>query len=87
MPAFHDFNNLQIAFDYVWQEAIDQGILDLAQNAYETIVGLGGNPDHPDYLTGPPVRGLAAEGNLVLKANATPTVVCATIVARRRAHA
>ncbi len=75
VPSFHDFNNLQIAFDYVWQEAIDQGILDLAQNAYETIVGLGGNPDHPDYLTGPPLQALAAEGTLVLRANAAPTIV------------
>ena len=75
VPAFHDFNSLQIAFDYVWQEAIDQGILALAQDAYETIVGLGGNPDHPDYQTGPPVSALTAEGNLVIKANATPTII------------
>src|SRR5262249_50823734 len=53
--AFHDFSNLQIAFDYVWQEAIDQGVLDLAQNAYETIVGLGGDPNHLDYQTMHPV--------------------------------
>jgi hypothetical protein len=75
VPAFYDFNNLQIAFDYVWQEAIDQGVLDLAQNAYETIVGLGGNPDHPDYTGIHPVRALALEGKLVLNAHATPTVV------------
>ena len=73
VPAFHDFNNLQIAFDYVWQEAIDQGILDLAQNAYETIVGLGGNPDHPDYQNIDPLRTLIAEGGLVVKANAAPS--------------
>ena len=75
VPAFHDFNSLQIAFDYVWQEAIDQGVLDLAQDAYETIVELGGNPDHPDHQGLHPLRGLVAEGKLVLKANATPTVI------------
>jgi hypothetical protein len=75
VPAFHDFNNLQIAFDYVWQEAIDQGALDLAQNAYETILGLGGNPDHPDYEGVHPVQTLQAEGTMVLNAHATPTVV------------
>jgi hypothetical protein len=75
VPAFHDFNNLQIAFDYVWQEAIDQGVLDLAQNAYETIVGLGGNPDHPDYNDIHPVRALSLEGKMVLNSHATPTVV------------
>jgi hypothetical protein len=74
-PAFHDFNNLQIAFDYVWQEAIDQGALDLAKNAYETILGLGGTPDHPDYKGLHPVRALAAEAKLILNAHATPTVV------------
>jgi hypothetical protein len=75
MPSFHDFNNLQIAFDYVWQEAIDQGILDLAQNAYETIVNLGGNPDHTDYKNVHPITGLAQEGKLVLAANATPSII------------
>lgn len=75
VPAFHDFNNLQIAFDYVWQEAIDQGALDLAQDAYETIVGLGGNPDHPQYMTALPIQALIAEGNLTLRANAVPTIV------------
>ena len=75
VPAFHDFNNLQIAFDYVWQEAIDQGVLDLAQNAYETIVGLGGNPDHPDYQNTDPLRALIAEGGLVIKANGAPNTI------------
>jgi hypothetical protein len=75
VAAFHDFSNLQIAFDYVWQEAIDQGVLNLAQNAYETIVGLGGDPNHPDYQTIHPVGALGAEGKLVLNAHAAPTVV------------
>ena len=75
VPAFHDFNNLQIAFEYVWQEAIDQGALILAQNAYETIVGLGGDPDHEDYRNIHPLQALSLEGKLVLNAHATPTVV------------
>jgi len=44
VPAFYDFHSLQIAFEYVWQEALDQGILDLAADAYKTIVELGGTP-------------------------------------------
>jgi hypothetical protein len=75
VPTFHDFNNLQIAFDYVWQEAIDQGVINLAQNAYETIVGLGGNPDHPDYQSTSPLGTLIAESGVVVRANATPTYV------------
>jgi hypothetical protein len=75
VPAFHDFNNLQIAFDYVWQEAIDQGALDLAQAAYETILSLGGAPDHPDYTGVHPVRALAGEAQIVLNAHSTPNVI------------
>lgn len=44
VPAFYDFHNLQIAFDHVWQEAIDEGILDLAENIHHEIVELGGSP-------------------------------------------
>ena len=43
VPAFYDFHNLQIAFDHVWQEAIDQGLLDLTEDAYNEIVELGGD--------------------------------------------
>jgi len=75
VPAFHDFNSLQIAFDYVWQEAIDQGALDLAQSAYETILGLGGNPDHPNYNNLHPAIVLNAEAKVVMNAHATPTVI------------
>ncbi len=42
--SFHDFHNLQIAFEHVWEEAIDEGIIDLAEEAYKEIVELGGDP-------------------------------------------
>src|SRR6185436_13646017 len=44
-PAYHDFHSLQIAFEHVWQEAVDEGILDLSEDIYETIVELGGDPN------------------------------------------
>jgi hypothetical protein len=47
VPAFYDFHVLQIAFDYVWQEVLDQPIFNLAAEAYKTIVELGGNPSTP----------------------------------------
>lgn len=66
-PAFYDFHNLQIAFQHVWQEVIDEGILDLAADAYGDIVELGGNPDRPgDGLGGNPVQILQQEGRVVL---------------------
>jgi hypothetical protein len=65
--AFYDFHNLQIAFEHVWQEAIDEGILDLAEDAYQDIVELGGDPIHHDALVGTdPFRALLREGRLVL---------------------
>lgn len=40
--AYYDFHSIQIAFDHIWKEAIDQGVLDLAKSAYEEIVNLLG---------------------------------------------
>jgi len=68
VPAFHDFSGLQIAFDYVWQEAIDEGVLDLAQDAYETIVELGGDPNRDEYKSTHPVKALLSEGRSILNA-------------------
>ncbi len=44
VPAFYDFHHLQIAFEHVWQEAVDQGVLGLTEDAYKKIVELGGDP-------------------------------------------
>jgi hypothetical protein len=68
VPAFHDFSNLQIAFQHVWQEAIDQGALRLAQDAYETIVELGGDPTRPEYQGLHPLVALQAESRLIRRA-------------------
>jgi hypothetical protein len=51
-PAIYDFHVLQVAFEHVWQEAIDEGILDVAEDAYREVVELGGDPftDPPHHL-------------------------------------
>jgi hypothetical protein len=67
VPAFHDFSNLQIAFQHVWQEAIDKGALHLAQDAYETIVELGGDPHRPEYETLHPLIALQSESGFALR--------------------
>jgi len=70
VPAFHDFHSLQIAFEHVWQEAIDRGILDVSADIYETIVELGGDPDRAmdeDNEKRPPWIAALNEGNFVLK--------------------
>lgn len=69
-PAFYDFHNLQIAFEHVWQEVIDEKILDLAEDAYHDIVELGGDPERDREGEGDrvrnPVRALLEEGRIVL---------------------
>jgi len=50
-PAFHEFHNLQIAFEHVWQEAIDEGALGLDQSAYNEIVELGVEPQTKQEFT------------------------------------
>ncbi|MER5326964.1 hypothetical protein [Streptosporangium roseum] len=68
-PAFYDFHNLQIAFEHVWQEAVDEGVLDLAEDAYEDIVELGGDPLlNGDGRQKDPFHTLLSEARLVLTA-------------------
>ncbi len=69
VPAFHDFYSLQIAFEHVWQEAIDEGLLDLAEDAYQTIVELGGDPDADQDGESDPLRKLMVEGHVVARAH------------------
>ncbi|WP_162055912.1 hypothetical protein [Pontibacter pamirensis] len=73
-PAFYDFYNLQVAFRHVWQEAIDQGVLDIAESAYNEIVLTGGQPP-PDGIIVDPVLGLkreAAAVNFAMRRAAEP---------------
>ncbi|WP_457584820.1 hypothetical protein [Ensifer canadensis] len=48
-PAYFDFHNLQIAFEHVWQELIDQGVIGLAEDAFDRMVALGGDPRSFDF--------------------------------------
>jgi hypothetical protein len=44
VPAFYDFHNLQIAFDYVWQQAIDEGVIEASSELYHQLLEMGGDP-------------------------------------------
>ncbi|HEX6997428.1 MAG TPA: hypothetical protein VF322_04745 [Gammaproteobacteria bacterium] len=44
VPAFYDFHDLQIAFEPVWQEALDDRYLKDVEAAYDQIVERGGAP-------------------------------------------
>jgi len=43
-PSYFDFHTLQIAFEHVWKEATDQGILEDGEALYDEIVGTGVTP-------------------------------------------
>ncbi len=44
VPSFHDFHDLQIAFEPVWQEALDDKFLEDVEAAYDRFVERGGAP-------------------------------------------
>ncbi|HEX7151614.1 MAG TPA: hypothetical protein VF618_09020 [Thermoanaerobaculia bacterium] len=66
--AYYDFHNLQVAFRHVWQEAVDEGVLTLAEAAYDEIVMGGGRPA-PQPGT-PPLQSLVSEAQAVKRARA-----------------
>jgi hypothetical protein len=68
VPAFYDFHNLQIAFEHVWQEVIDEGVVDLSEDAFHDIVELGGNPTSDGAVTADPFLDLLHEGRMVFAA-------------------
>ncbi len=43
-PAFYDFHVLKIAFEHVWKEATDQGVLAQGEALYDEVVGVGKRP-------------------------------------------
>ncbi|SCZ01318.1 hypothetical protein [Microvirga guangxiensis] len=67
--ALYDFSHLQIAFRHVWQEAIDEGVLSLAETAYDQIVKAGGAPSPTTHRD--PIRALTKAGEIVFRASAS----------------
>lgn len=77
--SYHDFHNLQIAFEHVWQEAIDQGVLDAGMDLYEQVVEKGGDPTasigkgvHPMAALRREVINVLNAGQILTKSNANP---------------
>ncbi|MCX6631495.1 MAG: hypothetical protein NTW28_28110 [Candidatus Solibacter sp.] len=65
VPANYDFHNLQIAFEHVWQEAIDAGVLAAASDAYHQIVELGGDASDGGCR---PIAGILLAQSALMKA-------------------
>jgi hypothetical protein len=47
VPRYYDFFNLQLAFEHVWMEALDERLVIDASEAYRRIVELGGQAHPP----------------------------------------
>lgn len=43
-PSHHEFHRLQIAFEHVWQELFDNGVVDLGTQLFEELVECGVDP-------------------------------------------
>jgi hypothetical protein len=60
VAAFYDFHQLQIAFDYVWQHAIDDGVLETGNALARSLADAGADPVKA-VANGNPLRGLRME--------------------------
>jgi hypothetical protein len=61
MPRLRDFYNLQIAFDYVWQKAIDDGVIEGATVLSRQLQDLGGDPLGAISTGSDPIKALRKE--------------------------
>lgn len=70
VPALYDFHNLQIAFDYVWQQAIDEGVIQTGSELSRQLMDMGGDPLGAMQNGHDPVKVLRSELNNVQVAHA-----------------
>lgn len=70
-PSLFDFNRLQFAFDHVWQELLDNRVLDVAREVNRLVRDAGGNPQHASHANKTPLRALRDETLLVETSGAT----------------
>jgi hypothetical protein len=71
VAALYDFHQLQIAFDYVWQHAIDDGVIEATQLLATGLVKAGGDPAGAVRGASDPVAALRKEARQVATAQAS----------------
>jgi hypothetical protein len=74
VPAVYDFHNLQIAFDHVWQQAIDEQVLSRSQDLAQSLIEAGADPITPLAEGADPLRTLRNEVRAVQRAQ-TPAAI------------
>ncbi|MEO8018238.1 MAG: hypothetical protein ABI769_10520 [Pseudomonadota bacterium] len=65
VPAFYDFHQLQIAFDFVWQHALDDGIIEATNQLANTLIENGGDPLPAVTNSSNPIKALKLEAQHV----------------------
>lgn len=65
VPAFYDFYSLQIAFDYVWQRSIDEGVIEDTKTLSREILDMGGDPIGAMQSESNPINALRKELRVV----------------------
>jgi hypothetical protein len=68
VTAYYDFHGLQIAFDYVWQQAIDSGILETGTALARALIDQGSDPVAALQGGADPVAALRSEARHVATA-------------------
>jgi hypothetical protein len=61
VTAFYDYCRYQIAFDYVWQQAIDSGLIETGKQLARQLANAGGDPAGALQGGGDPIAALRAE--------------------------
>ena len=74
VPAFYDFHSLQIALDYVWQKAIDEGVIESAKELSLQLIEMGGDPLGALRNSANPARALREELRTVQAALSAPNL-------------
>jgi len=68
VARFYDFDQLQIAFDYVWQHAIDDGVIETTKQLATQLAAAGGDPLGALRNTTNPFTALRREAQIVAAA-------------------
>jgi hypothetical protein len=75
VPAFYDFHSLHIAFDWVWQKAIDEGVIEGAKVLGRQLLDMGGDPLGALRNGADPIKALREELRIVQSAHASRDVI------------
>jgi len=69
VTAFHDYHNLQIAFDYVWKQLLDEGVIETGKALARTIADQGGDPLAALASASDPIVALKQETRHIMRTN------------------